>query len=71
MPRGRPRKNKTGVDESKAVRLTFRLDEDTGAMFKTIAAVKRMKLEELGKEAIDDVIKKNIPLLKRFQTSID
>lgn len=71
MPRGRPRKNTTEFDDSKAVRLTFRLDEDTVAMFKTIAAIKRMKLEELGKEAVHDLIKKYIPLLKKIQSTIE
>ncbi len=71
MPRGRPRKTTTEFDETKAVRLTFRLDEDTAAMFKTIAAIKRMKLEELGKEAIHDIIKKNVPLLKNLQNQVD
>ena len=70
MPRGRPRKIQTGSDDSKAVRLTFRLDEDTVAMFKTIAAIKRMKLEELGKEAVHDLIKKYISLLKNIQDTI-
>jgi tartrate dehydratase beta subunit/fumarate hydratase class I family protein len=71
MPRGRPRKTTSEFDESKAVRLTFRLDEDTVAMFKTIAAIKRMKLEELGKEAVHDLIKKYVPLLKNLQSQID
>ncbi len=70
MPRGRPKKTTTGFDESKAVRLTFRLNEDTVAMFKTIAAIKKVKLEELGEEAIKDVIKKNAPLIKNIQSHI-
>lgn len=70
MPRGRPRKIKR-FDQSKAVRLTIRLDEETVAMFKTVAAMKRMKLEELGKEAINDLIKKYLPLLKEFRLKID
>ncbi len=67
MPRGRPRKNTAITDESKAVRLTFRLDEDTAALFKTIAAIRRITLEELGAEAIQDMIEKNISLLKKLQ----
>ena len=62
MPAGR---KKGPVDDlSKATRLTFRLDEDTVAKFKVIAAHRRLKLEELGREAIIDVIKKHKPTLK-------
>ncbi len=66
MPRGRPRKTTEGPDPSKAVRLTFRLDEETAVMFKTIAAVKRMKLEELGVEAVKDILKKYQNTLTEF-----
>ncbi len=70
MPRGRPRKTTEGVDHKKAVCLTMRLDEDTAAMFKTIAAVKRMKLEDLGEEAIKDILKKYQNILKEFASNL-
>jgi hypothetical protein len=71
MARGRKKKEIQEFDESKASRLTFRLDDDTVATFKTIAAIKRMKLEELGREAIDDLIKKHQTTMKNFQKKFD
>ncbi len=68
MTQGRKKKEKVGLDTSKATRLTFRLDDDTVATFKTIAAIKRLKLEELGKEAILDLIKKHKATLKELQS---
>ncbi len=70
MTRGR-KKKETDFDVSKATRLTFRLDEDTVATFKTIAAIKRMKLEELGREAIYDLIKKHQATMKKFQSKFE
>lgn len=69
MPRGRPRKTTEGLDPSKAVRLTIRLDEDTAAMFNTIAAIKRMKLEDLGLEAIKNVFQKYKNILTDFKAA--
>ncbi len=67
MPAGRPRKTTIeGHDPSRAERLTFRLNEDTVTMFKTIAAVKRMNLEELGEEAIKDILNKYKNALTEF-----
>ncbi|MBW6515384.1 MAG: hypothetical protein K0B81_02050 [Candidatus Cloacimonetes bacterium] len=63
------KKKVTTTDE--ATRLTFRLDDDTVATFKTIAAIKRMKLEELGREAVYDLIKKHKPTLKNFQSMFE
>jgi hypothetical protein len=71
MAQGRKKRETKGMDDPKATRLTFRLDDETVATFKTIAAIKRMKLEELGKEAIYDLIKKHKPTLKNFQTMFD
>ncbi len=65
------KKNEPAFDDSKATRLTFRLDEDTVATFKTIAAIKRMKLEELGREAIYDLIKKHQSTMKKFQSKFE
>jgi predicted transcriptional regulator len=65
------KKKGTRAHHSELTRLTFRLSDDTVAAFKTIAAIKRMKLEELGEEAIYDLIKKHKPTLKNFQTMID
>lgn len=47
-------------------RITFRVDVDTAAKFKAIAVIKRMKLDELGKIAIEDMIKKEKPIIKDF-----
>ena len=56
-------------DKMKATRLTFRLDEETVARFKVIAAHRRLKLEELGREAIIDVIKKHKQSLRELVES--
>ena len=69
MAQGRKKTEK--AHHSELTRLTFRLSDDTVAAFKTIAAIKRMKLEELGEEAIHDLIKKHKPTLKNFQAEID
>ncbi len=68
---GRRKKEDTGIDPSKATRLTFRLDDETVAMFKTVAAIKRMKLEELGKIAIEDMIRKEQSTIKNWQSNLD
>lgn len=71
MAQAKKQKGKKGLENSAATRLTFRLDDDTVATFKTIAAIKRMKLEELGREAVYDLIKKHKPTLKNFQTMFE
>ncbi len=71
MAQGKKKKEKKVSEEVKATRLTFRLDDDTVATFKTIAAIKRLKLEELGREAVYDLIKKHKPTLKNFQTMFE
>ena len=71
MPQGRKKIEDPEHELSKATRLTFRLSDDTVATFKTIAAIKRMKLEELGEEAIKDLIKKYKPTLKNLSAMFD
>jgi predicted transcriptional regulator len=71
MPQGRKKIEDPAHALSKATRLTFRLSDDTVAAFKTIAAIKRLKLEELGKEAIEDLIKKYKPTLKNIESMFE
>ncbi len=66
--------NKKDVREAHwtdAVRLTIRLDEDTNAAFKTLAAIKRMRLEELGRIAILDLIKKEKGTIKKMKFELE
>ncbi len=61
-----PKEKKKKQHHSELVRLTFRLSDETVAMFKTIAAIKRMKLEELGEEAIEEAIKKHKKVIREL-----
>ncbi len=61
-------KEKKGVVDTRG-RITFRVDVDTAAKFKAIAVIKRMKLDELGKVAIDDMIRKEKNTVKNFVLS--
>ncbi len=54
----------------KAVRLTFRIDQDVVAEFKAIAALRKMKVEELGKQALLNIIKKEKQTVKNWQENI-
>lgn len=58
-------KRKRGVVDRRG-RITFRVDVETAAKFKAIAVIKRMKLDELGRKAIEDMIKKEKTVLKDF-----
>ena len=71
MAQSKKKKGNKIMNVAEATRLTFRLDDDTVATFKTIAAIKRMKLEELGREAVYDLIKKHKPTLKDFQSMFE
>lgn len=69
MPRGR-KKNETPVpDPTKAVRLTFRIDQDLVSHFKAVAALNNMKVEELGKVALDNLIKKEKRTFQNWQNN--
>lgn len=70
MPQGKKKQERDLLDPSTISRLTFRLDEDTVATFKTIAAIKRVKLEDLGREAIKDIIKKYKSTIQNYQVMI-
>lgn len=61
-------KSKKGITDPRG-RITFRVDVDTAAKFKAIAVIKRMKLDELGKIAIEDMIKKEKDTVKDFVLS--
>ncbi|MBW6516272.1 MAG: hypothetical protein K0B81_06625 [Candidatus Cloacimonetes bacterium] len=46
-------------------RITFRLNENTVSDFKKIAQAKHISLDNLGREAVDDFLKKNLGFIKR------
>jgi hypothetical protein len=64
MPSADKKKTGKNSDPGKIARLTIRLDEKTASLFKIIAAIRRMKLEDLGIEAVNTIIEKHKQVLR-------